>query len=384
MRKTADIVIIGGGVSGVATGYFLMKNGAKNVLLLERSYLTSGATGRCGAGIRQQWGSEVNCILSKFSCEFFERADEELQLPGGVEFHQGGYLMLITTEKELEQSKANVGLQNSLGIKSRMLAPEEAREIAPLVDASKLLGAAYHEKDGHLNPFRTTAAFAEAFKRLGGEIHTGVEVTGIIRENGRAAGVETSKGRVLAPAVASCVAGHTERIAQMAGARIPVHSERHNILVTEPVESALTAMLMSFSLNFYCQQTPLHGSFIMGRTCEGQPRDLRVTSDSSFLEKMSKTIVAIMPRLGGLRILRQWAGLYNMSPDKHQICDELPELPGLYVAAGFSGHGFMMSPATGTAMAEMILGLAPTLPWKKLGLARFRQGGELLVEPSVV
>ena len=384
MKNTADIIIIGGGVSGVSTGYFLMKNGAKNVVIIERNYLTSGATGRCGAGIRQQWGSEVNCILSKHSCEFFENADEELAFPGGVEFHQGGYLMLVSTEKELEQTNKNVELQNSLGIMSRLVSLDEAKEIAPLVDTGNLLGAAYYEKDGHLNPFRTTLAFAEAFKRLGGKIYTGVNVNGILKEKNRVSGVETSKGRVLAPVVVSCVAGYTQQIADMAGVKIPVYSERHNILVTEPVESALTTMLMSFSLNFYCQQTPDHGSFIMGRTCKDQPTDLRVSSDSSFLEEMARTIIAIMPKLKDLRILRQWAGLYNMSPDKHQICDELKELPGLYVAAGFSGHGFMMAPATGLSMTEMILGLTPTLPWDRLGLARFEDGGELLIEPSVV
>ena len=384
MRSLADIVIIGGGISGVSTGYFLMKNGAKNVVILERNYLSSGATGRCGAGIRQQWGSEINCILSKHSCEFFENADCELSFPGGVEFHQGGYLMLISTEKELEQTKKNVKLQNSMGINSRLVGLEEAKEIAPLLDTDCLLAGAYYEKDGHLNPFRTTLAFAEAFKRLGGEIHTGVNVTSILKENNRVGGVSTNKGDIKAPVVVSCAGGYTQQIAGLAGVKIPVYSERHNILVTEPVESALTTMLMSFSLNFYCQQTPDHGSFIMGRTCKNQPTDLRTTADSSFLVEMSKTITQILPKLTNLRILRQWAGLYNMSPDRHQICDEYKELPGLYVAAGFSGHGFMMAPATGLSMTEMILGLTPTLPWKKLGLDRFEDGGELLVEPSVV
>ena len=384
MKNTADIVIIGGGISGVSTGYFLMKNGAKNVVILERNYLSSGATGRCGAGIRQQWGSEINCILSKHSCEFFESADDELGFQGGVEFHQGGYLMLISTEKELEQTKKNVKLQNSLGINSRLVDLSEAKEIAPLLNTERLLAGAYYEKDGHLNPFRTTLAFAEAFKRLGGKIYTGVHVSGILKENNRASGVSTNKGEIKAPVVVSCAGGYTQQIAEMAGVKIPVYSERHNILVTEPVESALTTMLMSFSLNFYCQQTPDHGSFIMGRTCKNQPTDLRTTADSSFLEEMSKTITEILPKLTNLRILRQWAGLYNMSPDKHQICDEYKEFPGLYVAAGFSGHGFMMAPATGLSMTEMILGLSPTLPWKMLGLGRFEDGGELLVEPSVV
>lgn len=98
MNKTADIVIIGGGISGVSIGYFLLKHGAKNVVILERDFLAAGATGRCGAGIRQQWGSSLNCIMSKFSCEFFETAVDELEFEGDIEFHQGGYMMLVTTE----------------------------------------------------------------------------------------------------------------------------------------------------------------------------------------------------------------------------------------------------------------------------------------------
>ena len=141
--------------------------------------------------------------------------------------------------------------------------------------------------------------------------------------------------------------------------------------------------LMSFSLNFYCQQVP-HGSFVMGRTCQDQPRDLRITADSSFPEEMARTMAAVAPGMGNLRILRQWAGLYNMSPDRHQVYDEFPGLPGFFVAAGYSGHGFMLAPATGLCMAEMILGLEPTLPWKRLGLSRFEGDGELLHEPSVV
>ncbi|MCL2841045.1 MAG: FAD-binding oxidoreductase [Defluviitaleaceae bacterium] len=382
MRKTADIVIIGGGISGVTIGYFLLKHGAKNVVLLERDYLTAGATGRCGAGIRQQWGAPLNCRMSQFSCEFFENAQDELDYAHGIEFHQGGYLMLATTENELEQTRKNVALQNSLGIASKMLSPEETKEIVPLLDTKKILAAAYHHKDGHLNPFHTTQAFANAFKRLGGEIYINTNVTGITTTQGKISGVDTEHGHIATTIVVNAAGGYSQAVAALAGVDLPLHSERHNILVTEPVEPMLSAMLMSFSLNFYCQQVP-HGSFIMGRTCPDQPNDLRITADSSFLEAMAKTITDVLPSLKNLRILRQWAGLYNMSPDKHPIYDQIPQLPGFYLAAGFSGHGFMMAPATGLSMAELILGLEPTLPWKQLGFNRF-QSGELLLESSVV
>ena len=382
MNKSADIVIIGGGISGVCAGYFLLKHGAKNVVLLERDYLTSGSTGRCGAGIRQQWGSEVNCLMTQFSCNFFENAQDELDYPGGIEFHQGGYLLLVYTEKELVQTKKNIALQNSLGINSKLLTPDEAKKIAPLLDTKGLLAAAYYKKDGHLNPFKTTQAFADAFVRLGGSIYTNTEVTGITVEKGKVTGVNTTSGLISTPCVVNAAGGYTQDLAKLAGVDLPLYAERHNILVTEPVAPILSTMVMSFSRNFYCQQTP-HGSFIMGRSCKDQPQDLRVTADSGFPEAMAETITAVMPRLKNLRMLRQWAGTYNMSPDKHPVYDKAPGVDGLYIAAGFSGHGFMLGPATGQSIAEIVLGLPPTLPWDRLGIKRFNDGG-LVLEPSVV
>ena len=382
MNKTADILIIGGGISGVSIGYFLMKHGAKNVVILERDYLASGATGRCGAGIRQQWGAEINCLMTKYSCEFFETAAHELKYKGSIEFCQNGYMMIVSTEKELEQTKKNVALQNSLGIDSKLLSLEEAKAIVPILNTDGLLAAAFHQRDGHLNPFHTTQAFAEAFKDLGGVIHTNTTVTGIAVKNGRVSGVDTNLGHIAAGVVVNAAGGYSQQIAEMAGVSLPLYSERHNILVTEPVERTLDTMIMSFSLNLYCQQVP-HGSFIMGRTCDNQPRDLRITADSSFPEHMAKTVTKLMPPLKNLRMLRQWAGLYNMSPDKHPVYDEAPELKGFYIAAGYSGHGFMLAPATGQSMAELILGMKPTLPWGRLGLDRFERG-DLLLEPSVV
>ena len=382
MVKTADIVIIGGGISGVSIGYFLLKHGAKNVVILERDYLASGATGRCGAGIRQQWGSPLNCVMSKFSCEFFETAVNQLGFEHDIEFHQGGYMMLVTTEKELAQTKENIVLQNSLGIDTKLLTPAEAKAIAPPLNTEGLLAAAFHNRDGHLNPFYTTRAFAEAFKRLGGKIYTDTSLTGISVENGRVTGVDTNRGSISTNIVVNATGGYVQTVADMVGVELPLYSQRHNILVTEPVERILEPMLMSFSLNFYRQQTP-HGSFIMGRTCPDQPRDLRITADSRFPVAMAKTITQVLPGLKNLRMLRQWAGLYNMSPDKHPIYDRVPGIEGFYLAGGYSGHGFMMAPATGLSMAELILGLPPTLPWNRLGFSRFSEG-ELILEPSVV
>jgi len=382
MINKADIVIIGGGISGTAIGYFLLKHGAKNVVILERDFLSAGATGRCGAGIRQQWGSDINCILTQFSSDFFENAEEELNYPDSIEFHQGGYMLLVSNEDELIQTKKNISLQNSLGIGSKLLDIDQALEIAPILNKNNIIAAAYHSKDGHLNPFKTTQAFADAFIRLGGKICINTTVNAIATQNNKVIGIDTSQGHIATPCIINAAGGHTNHLSSMIGVDLPLYAERHNILVTEPVEPLLSTMVMSLSLNFYCQQVP-HGSFVMGRSCINQPRDLRMTADSTFLENMASTITTVMPVLKNLKMLRQWAGLYNMSPDKHPIYGQVPGVSGFFVAAGFSGHGFMLGPATGQIMAEIVLGLTPTLPWERLGLSRF-DNDELILESSVV
>ncbi len=382
MVKTAEVVIIGGGISGCAIAYNLAKKGVKDVVVIEKGYLASGATGSCGAGIRQQWGTEMNCKIAKMSCEFFETANEELQYEGDIEFKQGGYLLLASTDKEHEQFKKNVELQNSLGIHSRMLNLDEAKKIVPHLNTEGLVSTAFYEKDGHLNPFHATEAYGKAAERLGAKIYKYTEVTGIEVENGRVKKVKTDKGDIETKVVVNAAGGHSQVIAEMAGVDIPVYSERHQILVTEPLEPLLEPMLMSFSLNIYCQQVP-HGGFIMGRGDDTEPRDLRVTSSWQFLDEMIKTATRVLPPLKKARLLRQWAGLYNMTPDRQPIYGKVDEVEGFYLAVGFSGHGFMFGPATGLLMAEYILGEEPTINIDMLDLKRF-ESGDLILEPSVV
>lgn len=382
MMKTADVVIVGGGISGCATAYYLAKKGVRNVLLIEKGYLASGATGRCGAGIRQQWGTELNCLISKHSCEFFEHAKEELEYEGDVEFKQGGYLLLASTQKEHDQFIKNIELQNRLGIQSKLLTLDEAKEIVPFLNTEGLVSAAFHQKDGHLNPFHTTQAFADAAKRLGATIMTHTEVTGLVVENGKIKGVRTNKGDVATPVVLNAAGGYSQIVAAMAGVDLPVYSERHQILVTEPVEEIMHPMVMSFSLNIYCQQVP-HGGILMGRGDEHEPRDLRTSSSWQFLEEMALCATKLLPPLRDARVLRQWAGLYNMSPDRQPIYGPVDGVEGFYVAAGYSGHGFMFGPATGLILSEYILGEPLTLPVESLKLSRFKEG-KLIFEPSVV
>ncbi len=383
MRKTADVVIIGGGISGLAIAFHLAEAGVKDIVIIEKNFLGSGATGRCGAGIRMQWGTKLNCLLSKFSCEFFEHTHEILHNDIDIEFKQGGYLIGAGTDAEVEQFKQNVKLQNKLGIDSVFLSPEQAVEIMPHLDITKIKAATFCQRDGHLNPFRTTEAYAKAALSLGVTIYEYTEVTGILRSGDQVKGVQTDKGEISAPVVVNAAGGYSKLIADMADVYLPVYSQRHQILVTEPVEAMQDPMFMGFSLNIYIQQVP-HGSFIMGRSDDREPRDLRLTSSWQFLEKMCARCVSLMPRLGRLKVIRQWAGLYNMTADAQPIYDEAPELSGFYHAAGFSGHGFMLAPVTGHVMAAKILGEKPDIDVSCLNVSRFKNDELLIAESSVV
>jgi len=382
MKNSADVVIIGGGISGCSIAYNLAKQGMKNVVVIEKNYICSGSTGRCGAGVRMQWGTVMNCTIAKKSIEFFENANEILEYDDDVEFKQSGYLLVASTDKEMEQFKKNIKIQNELGIPSKLLTVQEAKEIVPYLNTDILTGAAFCGKDGFLNPFKTTDAYYKAAKRLGVEFYTYTEVIGIKTENGKIKGVITDKGEIATEKVVNATNGWSKEICDMVNIDIPVYSERHQILVTEPVEAMQGPMVMSFSLNLYVQQSP-HGSFIMGRGDANEPRDLRQTSSWHFMEEMAKTIDNLLPPISNLRVIRQWAGLYNMTPDKQPIYGTVDGLEGLYLALGYSGHGFMFGPVTGIAISEMILGKKPSIDVSMLNLNRFKTGN-LLLEPSVV
>ena len=382
MKNKAEVVIIGGGISGCSIAYNLAKNGLRDIVVLEKNYICSGSTGRCGAGVRMQWGTEMNCKIAKKSIEFYENANEILQYERDVEFKQKGYLLVADTDHEVEQFKKNIEVQHSCGIPSTMLTLEEAKEIVPYLNTDILKGAAYCSKDGFLNPFHTTDAFYRAAKRQGAEFYTFTEATGIKVEKGKVTGVETNKGFISTNIVVNAANGYGKSICDMVGLDVPTYSERHQILVTEPVEPMQDPMVMAFGLNFYIQQSP-EGTFIMGRGDENEPKDLRVTSSWQFIEEMAKTIDLVLPPISKLRVIRQWAGLYNMTPDKQPIYDEAENAKGFYIALGFSGHGFMFGPITGIAMSEMIFKEKPTIDVSMLNLNRFKTG-RLLLESSVV
>lgn len=376
------ILIIGAGVTGCSIAYNLAKKGIKNITVIDKSFLTSGATGRCGAGVRQQWQTKANCIMAKHSIEFFEHAKETLEYDGDIEFKQEGYLILACTKEEDEQFAKNVVLQNSLGIPTKKLTPDEALKIVPHLNKNSFISATYCQTDGHLNPFKMTDAYYQAAKRLDAVFHFFEEVKSIRHENNQYT-VLTTKGSYDADILINAAGGYSREIGLMVGLDIPVYAEKHEILVTEPIAKMQSPMVMSFAKNLYCQQVP-HGSFLMGRTTPKQPKGHDIDSTHEFLDEMAKTIDDILPKIGELRVIRQWAGSYNMSPDKQPIICESPELKDFYMACGFSGHGFMFAPMTGLLISEMILNEPLTLETEMLHINRFKHQTTHEVEKSVV
>ena len=379
-KNTADVVVIGGGVQGVATAYNLAKYGVKNVVLLEKNTVCSGSTGRCGAGIRAQWGTEMNCRLGLACLDIFEQLDDELGMSVGL--NQCGYLMVAYKDSEFDTLKKSMVLQNSLGIKTKVVTKDEALAICPGLSADDAVGFTYHDRDGHADPFLTTFAYQEAAKRLGVTIHKFTEVTGIQVENGQVVGVKTNRGDIATRAVMNCAGAYAQFISEMAGVKIPNFSERHEIIITEPVEFGVCPpMLMSFTGNYYIQQRP-HGSIIGGCSPEGHPEDFENRSTAGFLQHMSRTFTKHLPRTRGIRVVRQWSGLYDMTPDRQPEMGET-DVKGFYLSTGYSGHGFMFGPISGKLMAELYTKGETSIDISMLDYHRFERG-ELINEPAVV
>lgn len=381
LKRTAEVVVIGAGIQGCSIAYNIAKSGLRNVVVLEKDTICSGSTGRCGAGIRAQWGTEMNCRFGLAAIEKFERLQEELGMDCGL--HQGGYLVVAYRDSEFERLKESMRLQNSLGINTRVVSYAEAREICPGLSAEDAVGFTFHDRDGHADPFLTTFAYTEAARRLGVKFLRFTEVKAIKAVAGRVKGVETNRGDFDAPVVVNAAGGYAQHVAKMAGVDIPNFSERHEILITEPVEPGVCPpMLISFSGNFYIQQRP-NGSMIGGCSPEGHPQDYGLGTSWNFLEAMSRTFVKLLPRARGIRVARQWSGLYNMTPDCQPILCESDDVKGFFLSCGYSGHGFMFGPISGELLAQQILGQKPRIPIGMLHYKRFERG-ELLVEPAVV
>jgi sarcosine oxidase, subunit beta len=377
MNETADLVIIGGGIAGTSVAYHLAQRGAApGVVLLERDTLGSGTTSAAGGGIRSQFTTEINIRLSLESAAFWRRAQEELGET--VDYVEDGYLFVARTAEERDLFRANVTLQNSLGVPSRFLEPDEIGRAFPWVNVSDVTAGTYSAKDGLAGPNEAVQAFARRARGAGVRIHTGVSVTGIDVAHGRVAGVETTLGRIDTPVVLIAAGPWSALVGELAGVDIPVTPYRRTTYVSEPFDGLPREIPHVIDIHVGWSMRREGEAVRMSGRRDPRPSYERYV-DFDGLARSAEIATHRVPALAGARFgKRAMAGIYDVSPDNHAIMGRVPEVEGLYVATGFSGHGFMHSPATGRLMAELILdGRTTGIDIAPLSIERFRTGALL-------
>src|SRR5689334_15076227 len=370
-KEKCEIAIVGGGVMGLSIAYQLAKRGLTDVVVLERGYLAQGASGRNGGGVRMQWSTEQNVRLMQESIELCRGFAQEIGV--NVWFRQGGYLFLAKHAHEVPIMQRNVELQNRCGVPTRMLSPEEAGQLVPELDIKKIVCACYNPKDGVLFPWPFLWGYAHQALKRGVEVHLFTSVDAITRDGGGFK-LTTSKGEVRAKRVINAAGAWSPEVARMVGVELPNRPHRHEILSTEPLKPFLTPMVSVLSSGLYFSQS-MRGEIVTGITVEDHD-DGRVNLGSrlKFLTTLAKEITAVMPRLADVKILRQWAGPYDVSPDGRPILGEPPGVPGFFLACGFVGHGFMMAPVMGKYYAEWLTGDPPHEVFERSRLQRFADG----------
>ena len=351
MARPFDVVIIGGGIIGTATGYYLARKGLK-VAVLEKGFLTSGSTGRCIGGIRQQFTTRSSILIAMESVRIFQSLGEEFGFD--IEWHQGGYLFLAHSEEKERAYKRAIEVQRKFGLEVNYITGEEAREIVPGLNTDGLLGAAYCPHDGQANPFLVVDGYARGIKQRGGSIFTFTPVTAIHKD--RHFRIQTGKGDFEAPVVVNAAGPWVAEIGAMVGVEIPAQPERHEALITERRSLFMEPMIVDYRPDgCYFQQLHSTGQLIGCYTPDPKVPGRDVSSTSEFLREMGRRMVRILPKLGEIRVLRQWAGSYTMSPDGSPIVGE-SGVEGFYIAGAMSGHGFMFGPGIGRCLAELIVG----------------------------
>jgi len=381
IEKKADVVIIGGGVNGCSLAYQLAKKGVK-VVLCEKKYLCYGATGRCGAGIRQQWSTKENAELAIKSVKIFEKLEKELGQEIGL--RQGGYLIAVHDDKDMKQAEKNVEMQKSLGLDVSILTPDEILDIVPILDVKgmKAIGATFCPSDGHVDPFKTTHAYAKAAEKSGAKLYKFTDVTDIKTKNKGIVSVITDKGEIKTNIVVNAAGAWSKQIAEMLDIKLPNKPFRKEILVTERVKPMFKSMVISFKDGIYFSQQE-EGQILGGIPIPNERAGFLTNPTYDFIHHMSKTLTRYAPSLKYVNVIRQWAGFYDVTPDARPILGKTEGVEGFIQCNGFSGHGFMLSPMVTKLLSELIADGKTSDILESLNLRRFN-GKKIEKEVSVV
>ena len=375
LRAAYDVVVIGAGVHGLATAYYLAANhGIRNVAVLDKGYLGGGGSGRNTAIVRSNYLTPEGVRFYDRSVALYENLAAELNF--NVMFSQRGHLTLAHNDGSLRTMRWRAEVNKLQGVDSEVIGPAEIAELVPFMDVSPdtrypILGALYHPPGGTIRHDAVNWGYARAADALGVELHQQTEVVGIDVEDGRVRGVQTSRGAVSAPIVVNCTAGWSSLVSAMAGVRLPISTHPLQAAVTEPVKVFLETVVVSGTLHVYVSQTD-RGELVFGASTDPYP-SYSTRGSLEFTEELAGHVLELMPSIAKLRLLRQWAGLCDMTPDFSPIMGVTP-VEGFLVDVGWGTYGFKAGPVAGEAMAELVAtGRTPDLI-EAFDLARFADG----------
>ena len=379
LPEDARVVVIGAGIMGLAIAYNLARFGVDRIVVLDAGYLCGGASGRNGGGVRAQWSSETNIRLMRRSIAICD--DFATQMRINVWFRQAGYLFLARSEGRAKQLSDSVALQNEHGLPTRMLDAGEVKKLVPELDTAKIVAASYNPEDGVVFPWPFVWGYARECQRLGVDLHTHTRVVDLETEGSRITGVVTDRGVIRTPKVI-CAAGWSPEITEMVGVSLPSHPHRHEICSTEPLKPFLRPFVGDLESGLYFSQS-MRGEIVGGHGNPRVPEGLDQNSSLRFLALYARSLTEAMPILGGVRVLRQWSGCYDITPDGNPLVGPVDEMDGLILTSGFMGHGFMMAPIMGELLARHLLYGEEKELFERWNLRRYREGN-LLSETMIL
>lgn len=375
-----EVVVIGGGSIGLSIANELTKLGVTDVVVLDKDSLVKGATGRNGGGVRAQWTSAENIELAKRSIQAFKRFAAETG--HNVFMRQGGYLFLTRSEAQLAALAKAAAFQNSHGVRTQVIPLDEARRIVPGLDTAGCVGATFNPDDAVLFPWPLVWGWKDACESRGAEVVTHANATGFKVAGDRIAAVHTNRGRIACTWVVNAAGAWSRDLARQVGVDLPIKPERHEILVSEPLKPFLDPMLVDLSNGYYINQD-MRGELVGGLGTHTE-ESMDWSSSLEFMREFAKSTVRLLPRLGPVRVLRQWAGSYDKTPDAKPILGIAKTGPrNLVQANGFSGHGMMISPMVGVLTAQLIAGRKTDLDLRRFALERF-DGSAIEPDPLVI
>jgi len=366
----ADVVIVGGGIQGLALAYELARRGTTDVLVLDQAYLNAGASGRNGGGVRAQWSTPTMIRLGRRSLERCRTFATDMGI--NVWFRPGGYLFLAPTAGQVERVERNVRLQVEHGLRTRMLSVSEALGVVPQLDASAFLAAAYNPDDGVVFPWPFLWGYASRAEALGVKVRTFTRVTGFRRAGAALTHVETDRGPVACGLVVNAAGAWSRSVAALAGVATPNRPTRHEILVTEPLDPWLDPLVSLLGGGLYFSQSQ-RGELVGGMGDPAEPEGLAQGSSLRFLARFARAATALVPRLAGVKVVRQWAGCYDVTPDNNPILGPAG-FGNFHQLHGFVGHGFMMAPAVAELYADYLTGRGKDELVERFPLERFARG----------